>query len=95
MGDEPITLCVAYTSTKASQSILHTLIGKLTIKRYSEKNARAGKNLKNIKYEEQLNEPKLLTLGERKIFNYFKYWLDVKRKRNIERERKRMKPKIW
>ena len=44
-------------------------------------------------YEEQLNEPKLLTLGERKIFNYFKYWLDVKRKRNIERKRKRMKPK--
>lgn len=54
-----------------------------------------GKNLKNIKHEKDPNEPKLLILGERKIFNCFKYWLDVKRKRSTERERKRMQSKIW
>lgn len=52
-------------------------------------------NLKNINYEKQLKELKLLTLGERKIFNYFKYLLDVKRKRSIESERHKVKPKIW
>jgi len=57
--------------------------------------ARVGKNLKNIKREKHPNEPKLLILGERKIFNCFKYWLDVKRKRSIDRERKRMQSKIW
>lgn len=54
-----------------------------------------GENLKNINYEKQLKELKLLNLDERKIFTYFKYLLDVKRKRSTESERHKVKPKIW
>lgn len=45
----------------------------MTIERYSEEEARVGKSLKNINCGKQLKELKLLTLSERKIFNYFEY----------------------